>query len=361
MLLCLEALQRSLRAIDEIARTGDDEFSVVLHATDAKQANAWADRFDVMLEEVATGHPAAEITCSLGVADTQETPTLVEAAARARRRMEVVQTVRKLRRLRESGGAPDASRAAPAALAARPRRPLAAHAPPLPHRSAASPSVFGCLNPISPRSPRMNRIFRRRPSPAMGVALIALFISLSGVSYGVATGFIDSREIKNNTIRGKDIRNGTIRTEDLRNNEVRGFDIRNSTIRSVGRRAEHAHRRRHRRVEARQSPGRHRRRQSRHGRQSRPPPTTALSPVAFARVSSTGDVIEANSRGVADANVTREKTASFCFRGLGFAFKSAQVTIDYGAADSTGTNEIAQVALGNPKGDCAATARSSRS
>lgn len=108
ILLCLEALKGTLRAVDEIARTGHDEFSILLHATDAKRANAWADRFDVMLEDVATGHPAAEITCSLGVADTQETPTLVEAVARARRRMEVVQTVRKLRRLRESGGAQDA-------------------------------------------------------------------------------------------------------------------------------------------------------------------------------------------------------------------------------------------------------------
>jgi hypothetical protein len=74
-------------------------------------------------------------------------------------------------------------------------------------------------------------ISRRRPSPAMIVALIALFVSLSGVSYGVATGFIDSREIKNNEIRSVDIRNNQIRTRDLRNNEVRGIDIRNSTVR----------------------------------------------------------------------------------------------------------------------------------
>jgi hypothetical protein len=62
----------------------------------------------------------------------------------------------------------------------------------------------------------------RLPSPAMLVALTALFVSLGGVSYGLATGSIDSREIKNNTIR----------TQDIRNNEVRGRDIRNSTIRS---------------------------------------------------------------------------------------------------------------------------------
>jgi hypothetical protein len=50
------------------------------------------------------------------------------------------------------------------------------------------------------------------------------------VSYGVATGFIDSREIQNNTIRSQDVRNSTLRTQDIRNNEVRGFDIRNSSI-----------------------------------------------------------------------------------------------------------------------------------
>jgi hypothetical protein len=73
-------------------------------------------------------------------------------------------------------------------------------------------------------------ILRRRPSPALVISMIALFVSLSGVSYGVATGFIDSREIKNNEIRSIDIRNNEIRTRDLRNNEVRGIDIRNSTV-----------------------------------------------------------------------------------------------------------------------------------
>ena len=78
----------------------------------------------------------------------------------------------------------------------------------------------------------MKSLLRRRPSPAMVIALIALFVSLSGVSYGVATGFIDSREIKNNEVRSLDIRNNEIRTRDLRNNEVRGIDIRNSTVQS---------------------------------------------------------------------------------------------------------------------------------
>jgi hypothetical protein len=75
-------------------------------------------------------------------------------------------------------------------------------------------------------------LLRRRPTPALVIALLALFISLSGVSYGVATGFIDSREIKNNEIRSLDIRDNQIRSRDIRNNEVRGIDIRNSTVQS---------------------------------------------------------------------------------------------------------------------------------
>jgi hypothetical protein len=73
-------------------------------------------------------------------------------------------------------------------------------------------------------------ILSRRPSPALIISCIALFVSLGGVSYGVATGFIDSREIKNNQVRSSDLRNNTIRTFDIRNNEVRGFDIRNSSV-----------------------------------------------------------------------------------------------------------------------------------
>ena len=76
----------------------------------------------------------------------------------------------------------------------------------------------------------MKSSLSRLPSPALVIACVALFVSLGGVSYGLATGSIDSREIKNNTIRSKDVRNNTLRTFDIRNNEVRGFDVRNSTI-----------------------------------------------------------------------------------------------------------------------------------
>lgn len=96
----------------------------------------------------------------------------------------------------------------------------------------------------------MKSLAARRPSPALVISCLALFVALGGVSYGVATDSIDSREIRDNTIRGEDIRraaiesshvdrgavntgalrDNSIRTDDLRNNEVRGRDIRNSTV-----------------------------------------------------------------------------------------------------------------------------------
>jgi len=62
--------------------------------------------------------------------------------------------------------------------------------------------------------------FIRRPSPAMIVACTALFVAMGGVSYGVATGFIDTREIKNNTIRGKDVRTATLTGSDIKESRL---------------------------------------------------------------------------------------------------------------------------------------------
>ena len=57
----------------------------------------------------------------------------------------------------------------------------------------------------------------RKPSPALVIACVALFVSLGGVGYAAATGSIDSREIRNNTIRGKDVRNNGLSGRDIAN------------------------------------------------------------------------------------------------------------------------------------------------
>jgi len=71
----------------------------------------------------------------------------------------------------------------------------------------------------------VKRIFSSRPSPAFVIACIALFVSMGGVSYAVATGSIDSREIKDNTVRGKDLRANNITARELKRRSLDGTDI----------------------------------------------------------------------------------------------------------------------------------------
>jgi len=171
----------------------------------------------------------------------------------------------------------------------------------------------------------MTRLLRHRPSPAMAVALVALFVALGGVSYGFATGSIDSREIKNNTIRSKDVRNNTLRTRDIRNNEIRGRDIRNSTITSAD-------------VALNTLTGLD---INEAGLGPVPnalalggQPPSAFAPataVRFATLDEDGDVIEAKSQGVTDANVTHTAAGRYCIDGLSPAPRAASVTPDYSA------------------------------
>jgi hypothetical protein len=76
----------------------------------------------------------------------------------------------------------------------------------------------------------MRRIFRHRPSPAMIVALIALFVAMGGVSYGIAANTVGTIAIKNSSIRNRDIRRGTITSSRLK--EAYGFVNSNGTVRS---------------------------------------------------------------------------------------------------------------------------------
>jgi hypothetical protein len=61
-------------------------------------------------------------------------------------------------------------------------------------------------------------LLARRPTPALVIAVIALFVSLGGAGYAAIS--VGTREIRNNSIR----------TQDLRDNEVRGKDVRNSSL-----------------------------------------------------------------------------------------------------------------------------------
>src|SRR3954453_13300831 len=79
----------------------------------------------------------------------------------------------------------------------------------------------------------MRGLARFKPSPAMVVALVALFAAVGGVSYAAAK--IGSAQIKNNSVRSKDIHNHTIAGIDVKKNSLGGSSIRESKLGTVPR------------------------------------------------------------------------------------------------------------------------------
>ena len=62
------------------------------------------------------------------------------------------------------------------------------------------------------------RAWIRLPSPAMGVALVALVVALGGTTYAAVR--IGTKQIKNNAITSVKIRNGQVKNVDLARNSV---------------------------------------------------------------------------------------------------------------------------------------------
>ena len=73
----------------------------------------------------------------------------------------------------------------------------------------------------------MTRFRRLVPSPAMVVALLALFMAMGGSAYALV---VSSGSIKNNTIRSIDVRNGGLFGHDFRQDRVGGGAIKESSL-----------------------------------------------------------------------------------------------------------------------------------
>ena len=76
----------------------------------------------------------------------------------------------------------------------------------------------------------MTRFRRFLPSPAMAVALLALFMAMGGSAYALV---ITSGSIKNNTIKSVDMRNHSLLGKDVRKNGIGGGAIKESTLGQV--------------------------------------------------------------------------------------------------------------------------------
>jgi hypothetical protein len=78
----------------------------------------------------------------------------------------------------------------------------------------------------------MHRIRRLLPSPAMVVAVTALFVALSGSAYAIV---ITGASIRNNSVTGADIRNKSLHGRDVRPDSLGGIPILETRLGTVPR------------------------------------------------------------------------------------------------------------------------------
>ena len=72
----------------------------------------------------------------------------------------------------------------------------------------------------------MNLLKRHTPSPAMIVALVALFVALGGAAYAGVT-------LSNNSVTSATIKNGAIKTADLASSAVTSLKLKNNAVNSA--------------------------------------------------------------------------------------------------------------------------------
>jgi len=149
----------------------------------------------------------------------------------------------------------------------------------------------------------------------MVVALIALFLAMGGTAYAAAR--IDGKLIKKNSEPGNRINKNTyVAKARLALNAGHATSADNASHASAADNASHASS-----ADTATNAG--------HATNA-----DSANPVAFAHISAAGVIDQARSKGMASATVTNPQAGVYCLRGLGFAFKGAQVTTDFD--DSTG-------------------------
>lgn len=82
----------------------------------------------------------------------------------------------------------------------------------------------------------MDRVLRRRPSPAMVVALIALVVALSGTTYAATqlpAKSVGTKQVRDRAVTGSKLATGAVGTRQLADGGVKGRDVDESTLEAV--------------------------------------------------------------------------------------------------------------------------------
>ena len=69
---------------------------------------------------------------------------------------------------------------------------------------------------------QMKRLFSKRPSPALVISLIALFVAMGGTGYAVSRNSVGTRQLKKNAVTTSKIRKNAVTTSRLADNAVTG-------------------------------------------------------------------------------------------------------------------------------------------
>jgi hypothetical protein len=140
----------------------------------------------------------------------------------------------------------------------------------------------------------MERALRYRPSPSLIIACLALIVALGGTAIGLP----GKKEIDKN-----DLRKNVVKSKNVKDDSLNGNDVDEGSFGQVPSAANATN------------------------------AATADGPLAYAHVNIyDGDVDETLSRGITDAEVSRQGVGNVCF-DVPFSFGGAQVTpeIGYGA------------------------------
>jgi len=163
----------------------------------------------------------------------------------------------------------------------------------------------------------------------MAVAFIALLAALSGTAVALpGTNSVDSGDIKNKQVKGKDlannavtgkkVKNSSITGADLRDDSLTGSDINEGTLGKVPSAATAD-------TAANATNASNATNANTVGGKTA---SDLDQPRAFARVEVAGDVDEANTSGLTDADVTSGGSGLYCYE-LGFTPRQIQATVDW--------------------------------
>jgi hypothetical protein len=68
----------------------------------------------------------------------------------------------------------------------------------------------------------MRRHLRYRPSPALIISIVALFVALGGTGYALT---VTGKTVKNNSLTGADVKNNSLTTKDIKDRSLRARDF----------------------------------------------------------------------------------------------------------------------------------------